>query len=118
MYLLTPGQAFVVGTIFLIIFLFKAIGIGLGNAAGKYHVCPRAFEYGYPEPYCQAMIDRQMRFYLGEWIPLYDVNDKESEELKAKLSILLSSQSTGRRRTGPALTFLPGLREPRTTAPP
>lgn len=85
MYLLTPGQAFVVGTIFLIIFLFKAIGIGLGNAAGKYHVCPRAFEYGYPEPYCQAMIDRQMRFYLGEWIPLYDVNDKESEELKAKL---------------------------------
>ena len=75
MYLLTPGQAFVVGTIFLIIFLFKAIGIGLDNAAGKYHVCPRAFEYGYPEPYCQAMIDRQMRFYLGEWIPLYDVND-------------------------------------------
>ena len=48
-------------------------------------MCPRAFEYGYPEPYCQAMVDREMRFYLGEWIPLYDVNDKESEELKAKL---------------------------------
>lgn len=42
MYLLTPGQAFVVGTIFLIIFLFKAIGIGLDNAAGKYHEIGRA----------------------------------------------------------------------------
>lgn len=31
------------------------------------------------------MVDREMRFYLGEWVPLYDVNDKESEELKAKL---------------------------------
>ena len=87
MYLLTPGQAFVVGTIFLIIFLFKAIGMGLDNAAGKYHVCPRAFEYGYPEPYCQAMIDRQMRFYLGEWIPWYDVIDKDSGVVRAILVV-------------------------------
>lgn len=85
MYLLTPGQAFVVGIIFLIIFLFKAIGKGINDFAGKYHVCPRAFEAGWPEPYCQAMIDRGMRFYLGEWIPLYEVDDRNNEELKAKL---------------------------------
>lgn len=69
----------------VIYYLFKEMSKGLDKWASGYHVCPRAFQAGWPEPYCQAMIDRGMRFYLGEWIPYYDVDDRNSEELKAKL---------------------------------
>ena len=85
MYLLTPRQAFVVGTIFPD-YIPSQSNRNRDRQCGSQISCvPRAFEYGYPESYCQAMVDREMRFYLGEWIPLYDVNDKESKELKAKL---------------------------------
>lgn len=81
----SPDSCAFIGLIIILCLIFKGIGNGFSKLADSYHVCPKAFEAGFPEAYCQAMVERGMRFYLGEWIPYNKVNDKDSEELKAEL---------------------------------
>lgn len=79
----------------ILMYIFRCVIKGIDNIGKNYHVCPQAFKEGWPEPICRAMIERDMRYYLGEWIPKYEKDDRNDEALKAKLrekDIILNSQ--------------------------
>lgn len=69
----------------VVYYLFKEIGKWLDKLDNSHHVCPQAFEDGWAEPLCRAMIERDMRYYQGEWIPKYEKDDRNDEALKARL---------------------------------
>ena len=81
MFILTPDQALVFFIILIIVGIIKWIS----SIDLEYHVCPKAFKEGWAEPFCRAMIERDMIYGDDEWIPKYDKDDRDSEELKAKL---------------------------------